>query len=692
MKTKLLCLASVLAMLFVLPGTAGASLLVNPSFEIGPDEAGMPSGWGLAGSATGDAWLYIEDQPQNAQHGSKFIQLGPSSWSVAYQHNRPVNPGDECYMEAYIRDTDGATTGMSFKFEFYSDWLEIPYNAEDIASKLLFDTGERQIATAGDGQWANYTDQFTAPAGAVTWTPVIVQLGDSPFYVDNAWADIAERGARPIDPVPANGSSVSHNNLTELRWRKPPPFLPGGTVTCDIYLDPNEYRVDIMDPAVKLNVTPQEPNWIAVTVEPETDYYWLVVCFDDDGTKAPVENRGLIWAFSTKNATPVVDAGINQGIWLPGVGTASVNLTGVITDDGLPDPPAGMSYTWALASGPAGLVSNSNPSGTVPGNGIVPTTVEFDTAGTYVITLSADDEPTPSTPPGLGKVGSDTVLVHVYASDHSGLIAHWPFNNRIILGTFYNDIVGGHHGTPVGNPARSTDSQVGAGCLYVDGEGSYVDITDSGTTDPNYTTWASPPEPNYMSVTAWIKSDGDFDDAWAGFVCKGTQAWRIQREGDTDNVEFSIAPTGWAVSGRGGTIDKIDDSKWHHIAGVFTGNGVNLYVDGCLAESNPMELPVVTGGANIWIGAGYSEENPDVDYHFKGYIDEVRLYDVILSHDKIVEQFRSDGGANSCCGVYMNTDFSQDCYTGIEDLVIAAADWLYCNDVTAPCSYPYTFY
>ena len=57
----------------------------------------------------------------------------------------------------------------------------------------------------------------------------------------------------------------------------------------------------------------------------------------------------------TANQAPVVNAGGDQAITLP----AGANLAGSATDDGLPSPPAALTYAWSKVSGP-GTVSFGN--------------------------------------------------------------------------------------------------------------------------------------------------------------------------------------------------------------------------------------------------------------------------------------------------------------------------------------------
>jgi hypothetical protein len=79
------------------------------------------------------------------------------------------------------------------------------------------------------------------------------------------------------------------------------------------------------------------------------------------------------------NGAPSVFVGSDQKITLPSTST----LTGNVTDDGLPNPPATTTVTWAKLSGP-GTVTFSNAYG-------LSTVATFSTSGTYVLRLTASD-------------------------------------------------------------------------------------------------------------------------------------------------------------------------------------------------------------------------------------------------------------------------------------------------------------
>lgn len=102
------------------------------------------------------------------------------------------------------------------------------------------------------------------------------------------------------------------------------------------------------------------------------------------------------------NQAPVVNAGVDQSITLP----SGVSLNGTVTDDGLPNPPAALSYTWSKVSGP-GAVTLGNGS-------IVDTTASFSTPGVYTLRLTSSDSLLSS---------SDEVVITVNEAPPAGTVS-----------------------------------------------------------------------------------------------------------------------------------------------------------------------------------------------------------------------------------------------------------------------------
>ncbi|MGD9148174.1 MAG: Ig-like domain-containing protein, partial [Anaerolineae bacterium] len=102
----------------------------------------------------------------------------------------------------------------------------------------------------------------------------------------------------------------------------------------------------------------------------------FTVSFYELGTSAPVKTMAFT---KSGNQAPIVDAGADQTIILPG----SATLDGTVTDDGLPNPPGVVTTVWSQESGP-GTVTFGDASA-------VDTRASFSEAGSYILRLTAED-------------------------------------------------------------------------------------------------------------------------------------------------------------------------------------------------------------------------------------------------------------------------------------------------------------
>jgi hypothetical protein len=98
-----------------------------------------------------------------------------------------------------------------------------------------------------------------------------------------------------------------------------------------------------------------------------------------DGALTTADDVVVTVTSAPVNQPPVVSAGPDQTITLP----AGASLNGTVTDDGLPNPPATVTVTWSLVSGP-GTVTFANANAAA-------TTATFSASGTYDLRLTASD-------------------------------------------------------------------------------------------------------------------------------------------------------------------------------------------------------------------------------------------------------------------------------------------------------------
>lgn len=187
---------------------------------------------------------------------------------------------------------------------------------------------------------------------------------------------------------------------------------------------------------------------------------------------------------------------------------------------------------------------------------------------------------------------------------------YWALNEG--TGTFLNDSSGNY----ISGATYNLPSWVAGHSSYAlnfNGSNQYALINDNALLDVT----------DHFTLSAWIYADAACSSGSHIVIGKASDF----RFGYTSNINFGLyAPT---AIGRW-VCTAVSKGAWHHVAATYNGSRVRLYVDGNLAneaEVNPGSI----GTANrIYIGT-YS----GTTYPFQGIIDEVRIYDVVLSKAEI---------------------------------------------------------
>lgn len=220
----------------------------------------------------------------------------------------------------------------------------------------------------------------------------------------------------------------------------------------------------------------------------------------------------------------------------------------------------------------------------------------------------------------IDEVQSDGSAVpgKVWSFTTGGLLAWWKLDETegdTVANAAGNEM----NGTLVGDPQWQPDDGKVGGALLFDGEGDYVNCGK----DPAFNIT------DEMTIAAWIKVN-EFDKGWQSIVTKGDSAWRIARETDKNTLQFGMGLYGRDLQAVRGTID-VNDGSWHHVAGVYDGRRLYLYVDGHLDETTfgSGKIP----GNDYAVAIGQNTERPDRDWN--GWIDDVRLYSCALTKPQI---------------------------------------------------------
>jgi beta-galactosidase len=195
-----------------------------------------------------------------------------------------------------------------------------------------------------------------------------------------------------------------------------------------------------------------------------------------------------------------------------------------------------------------------------------------------------------------------------------GLKGYWSFDEG--KGAIAKNAVGENHAI-VSPDLKWVDGKRGKAIQY-DGEGYVVIPHEEFFNAPNFT------------VSVWAKLEQVYNYHY--IIWKDGTQW--PEEGPGRRVDIWVEMTGpvtvmWNYQDRLDGRKVINDNKWHHIAEVYDGKSIKLYIDGALdaqAESAG-KLPV--NNESLWIGA-----RPG-NVAAKGIIDEVRFYDRALSEQQI---------------------------------------------------------
>jgi len=212
------------------------------------------------------------------------------------------------------------------------------------------------------------------------------------------------------------------------------------------------------------------------------------------------------------------------------------------------------------------------------------------------------------------------LVLGLAGSASAALMAHWKFNNNL------TDSVGTLTWTANGGAAFSTEAKEGSHSLSLDGVDDYVSVTPTGPLLVPFST---------KTVTLWFKANST----------TGTQV--LFDEGGynnglgirLNNGQLEVAAQDNNVLFTAGTV--FTSTDWTHAAVTFDNGQVTLYVSGAPMASVKASFTSIrnhTNAAGIGARAGQDAfDNGSTGHYFGGLIDDVRIYDNILSVSELVE-------------------------------------------------------
>jgi len=119
-------------------------------------------------------------------------------------------------------------------------------------------------------------------------------------------------------------------------------------------------------------------------------------------------------------------------------------------------------------------------------------------------------------------------------------------------------------------------------------------------------------------------------------VAKGDDSWRLHRNNQDLEINFAVTEPSNAIHDISGQVS-VADQMWHHVAAVYDGQELLLYVDGAFEGRRTFAETLNNSGFPVHIGAN----SQAADRHFDGRIDEVRISLAARSPEWVAVQYRS---------------------------------------------------
>lgn len=134
------------------------------------------------------------------------------------------------------------------------------------------------------------------------------------------------------------------------------------------------------------------------------------------------------------------------------------------------------------------------------------------------------------------------------------------------------------------------------------------------------------------TMTAWVKPENTDHDSRITIVSKfdgGVSAgWYLAVNGENKAQAYrNVSP--WATYGEG----VFPRNQYVHLASVFDGANLSLYVNGRLDATRPFRTHPNDTRTETLVGATFNRGTPNS--FFKGTIDDVRIYNRVLTEDEL---------------------------------------------------------
>lgn len=234
----------------------------------------------------------------------------------------------------------------------------------------------------------------------------------------------------------------------------------------------------------------------------------------------------------------------------------------------------------------------------------------------------------------------------LYVHEGFKLVAYWEGEGNA------EDSFGGNDGTIYG--ASFADGKVGQAFSFED-DYAYVDMGNSFPLNGNFTDF---------SLEFWMFADSSSGDD-AGLVGKGTIVYGTTYK--NGNIYFYVNSDTNSINAA------VGGGAWHHIVATLNSTDafMRLYVDGSLAASKLSDYNFTGTDGTFYLGRAFSQAS-----YFDGLLDEVAVFEKVLSAEQVSEQYFSGLSQASLVSFWKaDMDNGTDFFGGNDLVINGSGPW-----------------
>lgn len=204
----------------------------------------------------------------------------------------------------------------------------------------------------------------------------------------------------------------------------------------------------------------------------------------------------------------------------------------------------------------------------------------------------------------------------VNADINDGLILYCPFNGNYLDQTLTSTTI--HYGQIQYNQGISGKA------IYLDGDDDYIELGNGMNLTGDFT------------MNVWVNSDSA-SRSDAAILAK----YETNQYGPYDFYLSYNCPAFWVSNGKGGyerykSDSKLESGKWYMVTYTYQKSisKLSIYINGTLDCSFKC-INITSNNDTVTIGRQAFMFNPYSHLEYKGYLDELRLYNRVLSFSEI---------------------------------------------------------